>query len=382
MQTPARGSASLPGLPTGVVTFLFTDLDGATALLQHLGDQRYADLLLEYHQIVRAAVEAGGGQEVDTQGDSALIAFGNVHSAIATAAAAQRAINAHPWPEGAPIRVRMGLHTGEPTFAGDRYFGLDVHRAARIMAVGYGGQVLISRATHDLIKQALPGGLTVRDLGEHRLKDLARLEHIFQIVIPGLPAEFPRLKTLDVISNNLPIQLTTFIGRDREIEDVKRSLGESRLLTLVGVGGSGKTRLAVQVAADLIEQFESGVWLVELAAVADPALVVQTVATTFRVREADGRPLLDLLVDYLGSKSMLLVLDHCEHLVAACAQLAGALLHACPNLKILVTSRVALGVAGEATYGVPSLSCPDPKDAQSLDQLSQFEAVQLFVERS
>ena len=372
----------MAGQPTGSVTFLFTDIEGPTALLQHLGDRRYAEVLLEYHRVLRAAFAAGDGYEVDTQGDSSLIAFGSALSAAATAAAAQRAINAHPWPDGAPIHVRMGLHTGEPTVAGGRYFGLDVHRAARIMAVGYGGQILLSKATHDLIKQALPDGLTVRDLGEHRLKDLARLEHIFQIVIPGLPAEFPPLKTLDVISNNLPIQLTSFIGRERDIEAVKRSMGGSRLLTLMGVAGSGKTRLAVQAAADLIEQFEKGVWLVELAPVADPALVVQGVAATFRVREAAGRTLLDQLVDYFDSKSLLLILDHCEQVVVECAQLADALLRACPNLKVLATSRAALGVAGEAIYHVPPLSCPDPKDVQSVDQLRQFEAVQLFVERS
>lgn len=372
----------MAGQPTGSVTFLFTDIEGPTALLQHLGDRRYAEVLLEYHRVLRAAFAAGDGYEVDTQGDSSLIAFGSALSAAATAAAAQRAINAHPWPDGAPIHVRMGLHTGEPTVAGGRYFGLDVHRAARIMAVGYGGQILLSKATHDLIKQALPDGLTVRDLGEHRLKDLARLEHIFQIVIPGLPAEFPPLKTLDVISNNLPIQLTSFIGRERDIEAVKRSMGGSRLLTLMGAAGSGKTRLAVQAAADLIEQFEKGVWLVELAPVADPALVVQGVAATFRVREAAGRTLLDQLVDYFDSKSLLLILDHCEQVVVECAQLADALLRACPNLKVLATSRAALGVAGEAIYHVPPLSCPDPKDVQSVDQLRQFEAVQLFVERS
>jgi predicted ATPase/class 3 adenylate cyclase len=371
----------LPGLPTGRVTFLFTDIEGSTALLQHLGDRRYAEVLLEHHRILRAAFEAGGGHEVDTQGDSFLIAFGKARDAVAAAAAAQRAINAHGWPEGAPIRVRMGLHTGEPTVVGPRYVGLDVHRAARIMAVGYGGQVLLSHATADLIRSELPEGLTLRDLGEHRLKDLARPERIFNILIAGLPAEFPLLKTLDVVSNNLPIQSTTFIGRAREIEEVKRSLGRSRLLTLMGAGGSGKTRLAVQVAADLIDQFEKGVWLVELAPLTDPALVVQAVATTFQVREAAGRNLLDLLVDYLGSKPLLLVLDNCEHLVEACAQLAGALLRACPNLKILATSRAALNVDGEAAYHVPPLSRPDPRRIQSLEQLREFEAVQLFVER-
>jgi len=371
----------VPGLPTGSVTFLFTDIEGSTSLLQHLGDERYAGVLDEHRCILRAAFGTAGGYEVETQGDSFLVAFGSAHDAVGTAVAAQRAINSHPWPEGAPIRVRMGLHTGEPTVAGSGYVGIDVHRAARIMAVGYGGQILLSRATQDLIKQGPLEGLMVRDLGEHRLKDLARPEHIFQVIVPDLASDFPQLKTLDVISNNLPIQLTTFIGREREIGQVKSLLAKVRLLTLMGAGGSGKTRLAVQVAADLIEQFEKGVWLVELAPLADPALVVQAVATTFQVREAAGRSLLDLLVDYLQPKSLLLLLDNCEHLVGACAQLAGALLRACPNLRILVTSRAALGIAGEVTYHVPPLSRPDPRRMQSLEELRQFEAVQLFVER-
>jgi predicted ATPase/class 3 adenylate cyclase len=372
----------VPDLPSGIVTFLFTDIEGSTALLQHLGDRRYAEVLAEHRQILRAAFQAGGGHEIDTQGDAFLIAFGSALDAVATAVAAQRAIADHPWTEGAPIRVRMGVHTGEPTLAGSGYVGLDVHRAARIMSAGYGGQILLSQATHDLIAHDLPQGLTAQDLGEHRLKDLTRPEHIFQMVIPELTADFPPLKTLDIISNNLPIQLTTFIGREHEIEDVKRLLSKTRLLTLMGAGGAGKTRLAIQVAADLIEEFQKGVWLVELAPLADPTLVVQAVATTFQVREAAGRALLDLLVDYLQPKSLLLVLDNCEHLVAACAQLATALLRACPNVKILATSREALAIAGETTHQVPPLSRPDPRRLQSLEQLAQFEAVRLFVERA
>jgi predicted ATPase/class 3 adenylate cyclase len=379
---PVRGDITVTGLPAGTVTFLFTDIEGSTALLQHLGDQRYAACLAQHHEIVCAAFEAGGGRVVDTQGDSFLVAFGNPRDAVVTAAAAQRALHDHPWPDGAPIRVRMGLHTGEPTLAGGHYIGIDVHRAARIMAVGYGGQVLLSHATRDLINGGVPDGLTVRDLGEHRLKDLVRPEHIFQIVIPDLPAEFPPLKTLDIVSNNLPVQLTTFVGRDREIGHVKQTLSEARLLTLMGAGGSGKTRLAIQAAADVIDRFEHGVWLIELAPLADPALVAPAVATTFQVREAAGRSLLDLLVDYLRSKTLLLVLDNCEHVAAGCAQLADTLLRRCPNLRILATSRATLGVAGETTYHVPPLSRPDPKRIHSVEQLQRFEAVQLFVERS
>ncbi len=368
-------------VPTGTVTFLFTDIEGSTALLQHLGDRRYGEVLALHHQLLRTAFQTCGGQEMDTQGDAFLIVFRHTQDAVKAAMAAQRAISAHPWPEGAPVRVRMGLHTGEPILATTGYVGLDVHRAARIMAAGYGGQVLLSRATCQLIEHDLPERVTLRDLGEHRLKDLARPEHIFQLVIPDLLAEFPPLKTLDVISNNLPVQLTSFIGREREMEDVKSLLSRTRLVTLMGAGGAGKTRLAIQAAADLIEQFPKGVWLVELAPISDPALVVQVVASTFEVREVAGRSLQDMLVDYLQAKSLLLVLDNCEHLVAASAHLASALLRACPNLKILATSREALGITGEATYRVPSLSRPDPRRLQSLEELTQFESVRLFVER-
>ncbi len=368
-------------LPRGTVTFLFTDIEGSTALLQYLGDRRYAEVLDAHHQLLRAAFVAEGGRELDTQGDAFLIVFRRALDAVRAAATAQRAIAAHPWPEGGPVQVRMGLHTGEPTVAATGYVGLDVHRAARMMSAGYGGQVLLTQATGDLIKHDLQEPLTLRDLGEHRLKDLARPERIFQLVIPDLPSHFPTLKTLDVISNNLPIQLTSFIGRERQIEEVKSLLSRTRLVTLMGAGGAGKTRLAIQAAADLIEQFPKGVWLVELAPISDPALVVQVVASTFEVREVAGRSLLDMLVDYLQPKSLLLVLDNCEHLVAASAHLASALLRACPNVKILATSREALGITGEATYRVPSLSRPDPRRLQSLEELTQFESVRLFVER-
>ncbi len=371
----------MPDVPTGTVTFLFTDIEGSTALLQHLGDQRYGEVLAAHHQLLRTAFQTCGGQEMDNQGDAFLIVFRHAQDAVKAAVAAQRTICAHAWPEGAPVRVRMGLHTGEPLLASTGYVGLDVHRAARIMAAGYGGQVLLSRATSQFIEHDLPEHVALRDLGEHRLKDLARPEHIFQLVIPDLQEEFPPLKTLDVISNNLPIQLTSFIGREREIEDVKSLLSRSRLVTLIGAGGAGKTRLALQAAADLIDLFPKGVWLVELAPISDPALILQAVASTFEVREVAGHSLLDMLRDYLQPKSLLLVLDNCEHVVAAAAHLASDLLRACPNLKILATSREVLGIAGETTYRVPSLSRPDPRRLQSLEELTQCESVQLFVER-
>ncbi len=370
-------------LPTGTVSFLFTDIQGSTELLHGLGDQRYGEVLLEHQRILREAFAREDGAEVDTQGDAFFVAFPRAWNAVAAATAAQRALATTPWPEGVAVRVRMGIHTGEPTLVGDHYVGLDVHRAARIAATGYGGQILLSERSHAMAQGSMPAGVEVRDLGEHRLKDLHRPEHIYQLVIPALPADFPPLKSLEVLVTNLPaLQLTSFVGREREMGEIKSRLAAARLLTLLGPGGTGKTRLALQVGNDLLEQFPKGVWLVELAPLSDSGLVIQTVATVFNVREAAGRPLLDSLIDYLKPRELLLVLDNCEHLIESSANLAGALLRGCPQLRIMATSREPLGVAGEAAYRVPPLSRPDPAKAITADQLGQFEAAQLFIERA
>ena len=370
-------------LPTGTVSFLFTDIEGSTELLQRLGDTAYGEVLTEHQRLLRAAFQEEDGYEVDTQGDAFFVAFPRVWNAVSAAAAAQQALAEYPWPEGVSLRVRMGVHTGEPTLAGRHYVGLDVHRAARICAAGHGGQVLLSERSHAMTLGALPEAVGVRDLGAHRLKDLARPEHLFQLLIPGLPADFPALKSLEVLTHNLPsLHLTSFIGREREMTETKRLLAGTRLLTLMGPGGSGKTRLALQVATGLVEEFPQGVWLVELAAVFDAAHVPQAVATVFGVREVPGRAVLEALVDYLRPRELLLVLDNCEHLVDACARLADTLLRNCPHLRILATSREPLGTAGEMTYRVLPLSRPDPRRPVSLEQLTEFEAVRLFVERA
>jgi predicted ATPase/class 3 adenylate cyclase len=368
--------------PTGTVTFFFTDIEGSTHLLQHLGDVRYAQVLADQRRIMRAAFAHWRGHEFHTEGDAFLVAFPTAADAVAAAAAALRALAAHPWPDGAPVRVRVGLHTGEAILVGEGYVGLDVHRTNRVMSAGYGGQVLLSQATREHLDGNLPEGLSLRDLGEHRLKDLTTPEHLYQLVIPGLPGTFPPPKTLDAVSNNLPIQQTSFIGRERETEEVKHLLRSSRLVTLMGPGGAGKTRLAIQVAADLIEDFKHGAWLVELEPLRDPNLVVQTIATTLGVREVAGRALLESLIDYLQPKSLLLVVDNCEHLVESCAGTLGALLRVCPTLRVLATSRDALGVAGEATFQIPPLARPDARRRYSVDELAQFAAVRLFVERA
>jgi predicted ATPase/class 3 adenylate cyclase len=372
----------MPSLPTGTVTFLFTDIEGSTELLQRLGDRRYAEVLEEHHRLLRTAFEEGKGSEVDTQGDAFLVAFPRAREALATAVAAQRALTKHTWPDSAPLRVRMGLHTGEPVSGTSDYVGLDVHRAARICAAAHGGQILLSQTTRELVVDDLPEGISLRDLGEHRLKDLAYPRRLFQVEVADLPADFPPLKTLSVLPNNLPVQLTSFVGREREKAEVKRILSTTRLLTLAGIGGVGKTRLALEVAAEASGDFRDGVWLVELAPLADPLLVPQALTSALGIPEQPGRSLITGLVDHVRPKSILLLLDNCEHVVLACAHLADTLLRACPNLRILTTSRETLGVAGEASWLVPSLSLPDPERILPLHRLTEYEAVRLFIDRA
>ena len=338
--------------------------------------------LAQYRYLLHSAVQERGGQEVDTQGDAFFFAFPRARDAVAAAVAAQRAVAAHTWSEGAAVRVRMALHTGEPLSAGTGYVGVDVHRAARICAAGHGEQILLSRTTRDLIEHDLPEGLTLRDLGEHRLRDLAHPQHLFQVVTTDLPCDFPPLKSLNTLPNNLPVQLTSFIGREREIAEVKGLLSTAHLLTLTGAGGSGKTRLGIQVAADMFDQYPDGAWLVELAALSDPTLIPNAVASSLNVPEQRGRPFTETLVDFLHSKSLLLVLDNCEHLRPACAELADRLLRFCPTLRMLPTSREPLSIPGEVIWRIPTLSFPDPQRLPSLEHLNRYEAVRLFVERA
>lgn len=388
-------------LPSGTVTFLFTDIEGSTRLLQRLGE-RYADALGAHRKLLRAAFNKFHGHEVDTQGDSFFVAFARAADAIAASVMAQRALAEHAWHEGESVRVRMGLHTGAPQLTPAGYVGLDVHIAARLCAAAHGGQVVLSQATHDLAEQLQLDDVTMRELGEHRLKDLDQPRRIFQLVISNLPDEFPPLRTLDTHPHNLPIQLTSFVGREGEINELKEilTIGERqqttdsnslvrrpssvvRLLTLTGAGGAGKTRLALQVAAEVVDSFKNGVWFIELAPLADPALIAGTVATTLGLREQSGQPILDSLIEYLRTQEILLVLDNCEHLIEACARFADVILRACPNLRMLATSREALGIAGETTWIVPSLSLPDAQQPRpTFSDLSQYEAVQLFVTRA
>jgi class 3 adenylate cyclase len=368
-------------LPSGTVTFLFTDIEGSTRLVQQFSE-RYPALLQAHRDIIRSAVGAEDGREFGAEGDAVFIAFASPAHAVAAATAAQRALAASAWREGAVIRVRMGLHSGEATLAGGNYVGLDVHRVARITAAGHGGQILLSRATAALVEANLPPGVLLRNLGEHRLKDLAHAESLYQLVVPELPSDFPALKTLDAIPNNLPIQLTSFIGRERDVAETRDLLLDgARLLTLTGPGGTGKTRLSLQLAAEVSDHFQAGAYFVPLAPVTDPSLVASTIAQSLALQESGGRPIQERLAEYVHDKELLLVLDNFEQVLTA-APLVVELLRAGPRLKIVVSSRAPLHVSGEHEYPVQPLGLPDPQHLPSLDALSQFEAVRLFIERA
>nr|HET6901475.1 adenylate/guanylate cyclase domain-containing protein [Ktedonobacteraceae bacterium] len=372
----------MQNLPTGTVTLLFTDIAGSTHLLTQLGD-RYAHALAECRQVLRTAFGQWNGYVVDTQGDAFFVVFARATDAVSAAVAAQRALASHAFPHGAVVQVRMGLHTGEPQRTAEGYVGLDVHRAARLMSAGHGGQVLLSQATCSLVEQELPEDTSLRDLGEHRLKDLGRPMRLFQLAIADLPADFPPLHTLESFPNNLPVQPTLFLGREHEVAAIGGLLRreEARLVTLTGPGGTGKTRLALQVAANMSERFASGVFFVNLAPISDPALVVPTVAETLAVRERSGRSLLERLTEELRQREMLVLLDNFEQVVSAAEQVA-ALLSACPRLKMLVTSREVLHVRAEHEFPVPPLTVPDPDHLPDLATLSHNVAVALFLQQA
>jgi predicted ATPase/class 3 adenylate cyclase len=370
-------------LPTGTVTFLLTDVEGSTRLWErHPAAMRAATA--RHDVLVEEIVGGNGGVVVRPrgEGDSRFAVFARASDAATAVVVLQRAFAVEAWPTPTPIRVRMALHTGEADLRDGDYYGAAVNRCARLRAVAHGGQVLVSRVTADLVRGALPLEIGFADLGEHRLRDLAAAERVFQLTAPGLPHAFPPLRSLDLLPNNLPRQLTGFVGRERELAEVKRLLASSPLVTLTGTGGCGKTRLALQVGADLLDGYPDGVWLVELAPLTDPALVPQAVASALGVRELPDRPLLATLVDHLRGRELLLVLDNCEHLLDAGARLADTLLRGCPNVRILATSREGLGIAGEVSWRVPSLTVPLGEGAIPLDELNRNECARLFAERT
>jgi predicted ATPase/class 3 adenylate cyclase len=371
----------MPDLPGGTVTFLFTDIEGSTRLWGQ-SPAAMEPALARHNALLREAIEHNDGYVFKTMGDAFCAAFPTASSAITAAIATQRALAHEPWPESARISVRMALHSGTVDAHENDYFGQPLNRVARLLTAGHGGQVLLSLATRELLRDSLPAGVTLRDMGERRLRDLIRPERVYQVVAADLPTDFPPLKTLDARANNLPFQSTSFVGRERDTHEVKSLLGAARLVSLTGSGGAGKTRLSLQVGADCIDNFADGVWFVDLAPLTDALLVPQTVATVLGIKEQPGVAITDTVAQGLKSKELLLLLDNCEHLVEPTAQLCQSLLAACANVRILATSRELLRVPGESAYRVPSLATPDPKASSSVEALTQYAAVQLFIDRA
>src|SRR6266540_5106293 len=376
-------------LPSGTVTFLFTDIEGSTKLAQE-HPQKMPELLARHDAILNQAIEAHHGFVFRIVGDSFSAAFDTASDALSAALEAQRTLQNESW-SPAPIKVRMGIHTGsaqlkdDPQGQGASYQGYGtLALTQRIMSVGHGGQILLSQTTHDLVKDRLPDsyGTELRDMGERHLKDIFRPEHIYQVAAADLLSDFPPLTTLETFNHNLPVQLTSFIGREQEIAEAQKLLSSTRILTFIGPGGTGKTRLCLQVAAEQFSEFKDGVWLIELAQLADSKYILSTIASAFHLREQQSVTLIDTVTDYLRGKQSLLVLDNCEHLIETCAQLSDHFLHACPKLKIIASSREALGINGETVYRVPSLSLPqDAEELRDAGQLThdlmQYEATRL-----
>jgi len=358
---------------------LFTDLEGSTRLWeQHPEAMKTA--LARHDKVLKQAIAAHGGHVVKTTGDGVHAVFTTAADATAAAVDGQLGLSGEQWPEPTGLRVRMGLHTGEADYRDGDYYGTAVNRAARLMAVGHGGQIVCSQSTAELARDALTDGVVLVDLGEHRLRDLSRPERLFQVNVPGLARTYAPLRSLDAFPSNLPAQLSSFVGREVDVAEIAQMLAEKRLVTLTGVGGVGKTRLALQVAAEVLPRFRDGAWLCELAAVRDPAGVVDAVASVFQVTARPGMTLEESLVAYLGEQELLVVLDNCEHVLRTVAALVRAIEGASPNVRVLATSREGLSVRGEQIIAVPSLEVPD--NTTDLAEVSACEAVRLFVDRA
>lgn len=367
--------------PSGTLTLLMTDIEGSTRLWETKPEEMSAALARHDH-ILRSTIEANGGYVFKTVGDAFCATFATATDAIGAAEAVQRAFIAEPWPGGAIVRVRMGLHTGEFEERDGDYFGPGVNRLARLTSIGHGGQVLVSRSTADVVLDHLAAGHCLRDLGTHRLKDLSRPEMVFQLEVGGLPNEFPPLRSLDnpALLNNLPIQVTSFVGRDELLAELRCALGDHRLVTLAGPGGAGKTRLALQMAAELVEGLSHGVWFLDFSALTDPELVVPTAMTVLGLREVPGQGPEKSLIEALVDRELVLIFDNCEHLIEQCARLADGLLRSCPGVRILVTTREPLGIAGEQIHRIGPLAVPELSD--DVGAVRKAEAVQLLIERT
>ncbi len=367
-------------LPSGTVTLLFTDIEGST---RHWEQQRaaMAEALRRHDELLRMAIEAHDGHVFKTVGDAFCATFWRAPDALAAATDAQRALAAEDWSAVGGLAVRMALHSGATDERDGDYFGPAVNRVARLLAVAHGGQVVASATTALLLRGMMPDQTQLRDLGEHRLKDLVEAERVWQLLAPGLTESFPPLQSLGSLPNNLPRQLTPLIGRDDVLAEVEPLVLEHPLVSLVGTGGIGKTRLALQIGADLLDGLGDGVWLVELATLSDATSVVNAIASTFGLREQGDRPMLDVLELYLKPRRLLLILDNCEHLIEEVARITAAMLRTAPQVRVLATSREPLRIAAERVYQVPSLAVP-PDDALTAGDALQYGAVAFFVERA
>ena len=367
--------------PSGTVIFLFTDIENSTQLARE-HPESWETTRARHDAILREAIELNHGFVFQIIGDACCAAFHKAGDALKAAINAQQDLQNEPWGE-ITIYVRMGIHTGEAELEGNEYRGYTtLSFVQRLMSAGNGGQILVSNTTENLLREQLPEKIILRDMGMQKFAGVSSPARVFQVIAPDLPQKFPPLRTLDNLPNNLPTQLTSFVGREKELADVKKLMYGAHLLTLLGSGGVGKTRLSIQAGSEMLDQYHDGVWFVELASIFDPLLVPYTTATTLGLREERQRPVIDILCDYLREKKMLLILDNCEHLVDACARMADQILHAAPATRILASSREALGIGGEVTYRVPSLGLPDPSHLPPFESLSQYEAVKLFIDRA
>ncbi len=365
----------------GVVTYLFTDIEGSTRLWEQ-DTERMRRALARHDEIARGVVHRHSGEVVKTTGDGIHAVFDDPSNAVGAAVAMQQALADPDATAGVLLKLRCGMHAGVDERRDNDFFGQAVNRAARVTSVAHGGQVLLSEAVAVLVRESLPEGATLRDLGTVRLRDLATSERIYQVVHPQLRRDFPALRSLEATPNNLPQQVTSFIGREHPLDEIRKMLANSRLLTLYGVGGIGKTRLSLQVAADLLDHFPDGVWFVELAPLTDAQSVPQAVASVLGVKEEPGLTVLDALRKYAKDRRILLILDNCEHMVRTCAALAKHLLESGPHVKIIASSREHLRLAGEAAYPVPALAVPDRSDVVTPESLGQYESVRLFMDRA
>ena len=364
------------GLPNGTVTFMFTDIEGSTRRWEERPEAMPGHLA-RHDAILREAVVGHDGHVVKSTGDGIFAAFGAASSAVDAAIAAQVRFSQEDWGPAGPLRIRIGLHTGEAHMRDGDYFGGTLNRAARLMAIAHGGQIVVSLATAELLQES---DHALLDLGEHHLRDLGRTEHVFQVIDPRLERDFGPLRSQDARRSNLPPQFTVFVGRRNEIQDVVAALGRSRVVTVTGVGGVGKTRLALEVGAQLLPRFRDGVWLCELATLGDPGSVPSTIASVLRVEPRRGLPVDLAVAEACRRRQMLLILDNCEHLIDAAASMAELLERTCPDVRVLATSREGLGVSGERILALRSLALPDP--GSSVDEATASECVQLFLDRT